>query len=511
MHKYTLLLIIAFALTTYALERGPIESPDLIDSLVADVNDGNNPPLEADTEIETEVESSRRRRRRGFHLHHRHHRHHVHVPHLHHRHHRHHVHAPHRHHTHVPHRHHTHVPHRHHIHVPHVHVPHIHISPLDAAISLLGSGFKKLYDMFTGLFGGKFSLPKVKLGGSIIQGFKNGVDKIRDSIENVMKEKKGEMLLQTGQEFMPLVPGAYGLIKRGESAFKPIVTLFCTAIKFLTDPILKAFNSVMQLVTGIVPVWLVKVIAFGGLGALLHSFLFKAFTVGGTFTISNQMSGHTAVNTFEAGFSLELNDNLQIGKTGCYLAGSSGIGGLPSIKPISGEVGMAISTFKQESNIAGESATVAGEVDLCTILQLPCAAKLGGGFIFDNSDGNMEAMWNSCKKIFGLGEEDNMLQYGHSEALELVDIGGKKTGKIFTMEAIQTMSKEELKANILEAAKKFFENGFKNIKNCLTTVFGQWIGITMDVDVGDGKEVTPTDGSYTWDYTTAFSADVGKW
>ena len=43
---------------------------------------------------------------------------------------------------------------------------------------------------FTGLFGGKFSLPKVKLGGSIIQGFKNGVDKIRDSIENVMKEKK---------------------------------------------------------------------------------------------------------------------------------------------------------------------------------------------------------------------------------------------------------------------------------------------------------------------------------
>ena len=28
---------------------------------------------------------------------------------------------------------------------------------------------------------------------------------------------------------------------------------------------------------------------------------------------------------------------------------------------------MAISTFKQESNIAGESATVAGEVDLCTV------------------------------------------------------------------------------------------------------------------------------------------------
>jgi len=384
-------------------------------------------------------------------------------------------------------------------------VPHLHISALDSAIKMLGGGFKKLYDMFKNLFGGKFSLPKVRLGSNIISGFKKGVAKIRHSVHNLMRKKKGEMLLQTSDQFMPPVPGAYGLIKLGESAWKPIVNVFCTVIKFYTDPIFKAFNSVMKLVTGVVPAWLIKIVAFGGLGALLHHFLFKAFTVGGTFSIAFPTVGVVgAVNSFEAGFSLELQQNLQIGKTGCYIAGSSGLTGPAGLS--SGEVGFAISAFRKESNIAGDSATIGGQVDLCKLFALPCAAKLGGGFIWDNSKGNLQQMWNSCKKIFGFGEE-----FQQEEVLALVDVGGKKTGKYFSMEAIQTMSKEELEANILTAAKNFFVNGFKNIKNCLSTIFGQWIGITLDGDCGYSLEVVPANAQYTWDYTVAVSANVGSY
>jgi hypothetical protein len=369
-------------------------------------------------------------------------------------------------------------------------------------------GFSDLYEMFQSLFGGSFSLPKVTLGSNIISGFKSGVNNIWDSINTLLKSGQGEMMLvQTSEQFMPPVPGAYGVIKLGEKdLWRPILSNFCSAIKFFTDPIFRAFNSVLALVTGVIPVWLVKVIAFGGLGALIHTFLFEAFTVSGTFSIGYPMAGFAnAVNTFEAGFSLEIKQNLQIGRTGCFLGGASGLAGPAGLTPIKGEVGFAIAAWKKEPMIAGETVTAGGQVDICKIFALPCQAKLGGGFIFDNSKGNAGRLWDTCKGIFGFGEESEQEQ-----VLALVDVGGKRTGQYFSMEAIQTMSSEELQTNILTAAKDFFINGFKNIETCLREVFVLWTGLALDGDCGVSLDIVPASATFVWGYSIFVSADVSS-
>jgi hypothetical protein len=384
-------------------------------------------------------------------------------------------------------------------------VPHIHLKTLEAAISALGGGFKSLYNMFKKMFGGRFKIPVVKIGTSICNNFKNCINRIKGTLKNL---RQGEMLLQ-GRQQMQFFPsgsssGGYGIVKSHEKSVTSkygVLTTFCTCAKALIDPIFKALNSVLQFAKGLLPSWLTKVLEWGGLKSLIDKFLFKAFTMGATFSVAAGFM----TTTFEAGVSLEIKPwDLQIGKTGCYLGGSSGIQAVPGLTPDT-EVGVAYTMFKEEGNIAGESATVSVKLDLCKIFALPCGASIGGSIVFDNSKGNLQQMWNSCKSLFGLREENSQ-----EEALALVDVRGKKTGKYFTMEAIQTMSKEELERNILESAISFFKNGFKNIKTCLNTVFNQWIGFGPEFEAGNSAKPVPTEGSYTWDYAVAVSSDVGS-
>jgi len=497
--------------------------------------------------IETGVSSSRRRRRR-WHVHHRHHRHHWHHrhhrwhahhrhrPHLHHRH-RPHLHVPHRHHIHIPH---LHIPHRHHIHVPHVHIPHrhhIHVPHIHVTLKTVGDYFKKwgqrfkdLYNAIKEAFSGfRFRLPKVDIGKSIRDGFKKGVDSIKGAMKKLTADRAKaseakdakdantparRRLLQAGSSLLPTKEewaaglgrdepvadaqlalragtqakwsppgpgGGYAIVKFGENyGVKQIVTAFCAIIQVVTEPIKAMFNGVMKLITGIIPSWLMKIAVFGGIGALIHHFLFKAFTVGFTFGVTYPWLGTVAEDSFEAGFGLEITDKFLIGKTGCYLGGSSGI----AMGSVGGaEVGFAVSVFKHYGNIAGDSFTANIEADICKIFGLPCSLDLGGGIILDNGKGMAKKTFNDCLKVF-TGEEEEQ--------------------SVYTLEMIQTMSKEELEKSILSRAKDFFVNGFGRLKKCLNTIFEQWLGLTLSFSAGADVSL-PVAGSFTFDY--AFSTD----
>jgi hypothetical protein len=456
------------------------------------------------TDNDMEVKSKAKgKSRAGWHRWHVHHRH---SPHFHHRHHPH-IHVPHRHHIHiphihVPHRHHIHVPHRHHIHVPHlhvphrhhIHIPHIHIPIVDQVASLVkkwGSKFKELWDAFSSAFSGfKFKLPVVKIGASIRDGFMNAVKKIKGMMATVVKNNKGMLnarrLLSTEKAGTEIwhPGGAYLIVKVAKPVVEPVVNFFCNLVQIFAHPIKLAINAVMKLVTGVVPAWVIKIAVFGGLGSLIHHFLFTTFTLGAGFSVTYPHPGGIAVDAFEAGFGVEIKDNLQIGKTGCYLAGSSGMGTNIAVEATTG---IQLSVFKEYGNIAGETITLSAEGDICKIFGLPCKLELGGGIIFDNGrqdngEWKMATTGKACLKIF-TGEMDYQQQ-------------------AYTLEMIQTFSEEEMQKNVLDAAKNFFEKGFGPHLHCLKTIFEQWLGLTMEISLGGGGGLPlPASGSITFDYT----------
>jgi hypothetical protein len=380
-------------------------------------------------------------------------------------------------------------------------VPHFHVNlnTIAACIKKWGSKFKDLYKSFKSAFSGfRFRLPFVKMGRKIRDGFKKGISAIRGLLTTEVKAKPGRRLLadstalaKTGQQWMPPGPGgAYAIVKLSEKLVARAVTAFCRIVQLFTNPLKNMFNGLMKLATGFLPKWLIKIVMFGGLGAIIQHFLFKAFCVEGTFTISYPFLGTVAEDSFAAGFALEFTD-LQIGKTGCYLGGSSGIAG-GQLGP-SFEVGFNLDAFKHYGNIAGDSLTVGATIDLCKIFHLPCSLSIGGGIIFDNGKGVAKNVAKKCLKIFTGGQETQAL-----ELLEMPSYGG------VTLEMLQTMSEEELEGSILSAAKKFFVDGFGRIKDCLVSIFNMWIGLTIGFDAG-AKVSLPATGSFTFDY--AWSTD----
>ena len=62
--------------------------------------------------------------------------------------------------------------------------------------------------------------------------------------------------------------------------------IFRSAALQANDEWLKpTINAVLNLVTGILPKWVITIAKFGGLASLIHNFLFKAFTFGATFSM----------------------------------------------------------------------------------------------------------------------------------------------------------------------------------------------------------------------------------
>merc|ERR1712072_1248200 len=392
-----------------------------------------------------------------------------------------------------------HVHHRHRPHLHHRHRPHVHIPIADQVAGLVkkwGSKFKDLWDAFSSAFSGfSFKLPVVKIGASIRDGFNNAVKKIKGAMATVVKNNKemlnARRLLSTEKAGTEIwhPGGAYAIVKLGAHIVGPVVNLFCNLVQVFAHPFKLAINSVMKLVTGVLPAWIIKIAVFGGLGSLIHAFLFKTFTVGYTFGITYPHPGGIAEDSFEAGFGVEIKDNLQIGRTGCFLAGSSGMGTnvLPKVSS-----GIAVTAFKDYGNIAGDTLTLSAEGDVCKIFGLPCKLELGGGIIFDNGietdkkspnygEWKMATTGKACLKIF-TGEMEYQQQ-------------------AYTIEMIQTFSEEELQKNVLEAAKNFFEKGFGAHLHCLQTIFKQWLGIWMDVSAGGGGDPLPASGSFTFDRT----------
>jgi len=391
---------------------------------------------------------------------------------------------------HVHHRHRPHVHHRHRPHIHHRHRPHIHISlskmlsSVSNAFKYLGGKFKDLYNWFKQMFGSAFKLPKLSFRG-ISHNFMKAVNGIKKGVADLTRKVKGEeeMLLAAKDEWS-ILTGGLGVVKQGTKKggiLKVITDGFCKVIHYLVSPIKRAFNAVMKLVTGIIPSWLIKIAAFGGIG-FLSSFLFSAFTIGGGWSASYGV----AVTSFEAGFGLEVKSNLQIGYTGCYLAGSSGL--TQSVGPPS--PGMAAAAFKKWGNIAGDSATLAIEGDLCKFFGLPCKFSIAPALVWDNSDfnnGNSVAL-KTFKTCLAPGAE-----YLHEiENLELTHE--------MAVNMVQTLSKEELEANILKAAYNFFKNGFNRLKNCIVAIFKLWIGFVIDLSAGVQVSL-PVKLTFTLDYT----------
>jgi len=314
-------------------------------------------------------------------------------------------------------------------------------------------------------------------------GFTNGNCRTNGDQKAYAKPGEEMMMLDVGTQFNPMSAG-YGIVKSGTQKhtglLKPIVDFFCNAIHLLINPIKQAFNAVVKLITGIIPSWLIKIAKFGGIG-FLASFLFSAFTVGGGWG-ANVGIFSTA---FEAGFALELKSNLQIGYTGCYLGGSSGVtqsaGGVSS--------GIAATAFKKFGNIAGDSATIGIEGDICNLFGLPCKLSLAPSIIFDNSDwSNKNSLaLKTFKTCFGRGAE------------YLTTIQNLELTHEMAVNMVQTLSKEQLEANILKAAYNFFKNGFNRLKNCIVSIFRLWIGLALDISAGVDAG-SPVKLTFTLDY-----------
>lgn len=358
------------------------------------------------------------------------------------------------------------------------------LSSVSNAFKYLGGKFQDLYNSFKRMFGSAFKFPRLNFKG-FARGFMNGVNKIKSNVANLANRIRGEemMMLDVGTQFNPM-SAAYGIVKSGTQKhtglLKPIVDHFCNTIHILVNPIKRAFNAVVKLITGIIPSWLIKIAKFGGIG-FLASFLFSAFTVGGGWA-ANVGPFSTA---FEAGFALELKSNLQIGYTGCYLGGSSGVtqsaGGVSA--------GIAATAFKKFGNIAGDSATIGIEGDICNLFGLPCKLSLAPSIIFDNSDwSNKNSLaLKTFKTCFGPGAE------------YLTTIQNLELTHEMAVNMVQTLSKEQLEANILKAAYNFFKNGFNRLKNCIVSIFSLWIGLALDISAGVDAG-SPVKLTFTLDY-----------
>merc|ERR1711871_600577 len=499
---------------------------------------------QAEDALQDTMESARRRHRRWGHVHHRH------RPHIHHRH------RPHIHHRHRPH---AHVPH---IHISGQQM----LSSIGNAFRYLGNRFRDLYNNFRQMFGSAFKFPRINLAAfsrgfvSAVKQIKTSVANLGRSQGSTCKTDgtwylpldmpgqsrtvetpqgcqtrcqrtsgclyfnsfpnggchlstgtggtqgggsnptaksgskacrvAGSGLLDLGvaNEVGWTAFGGYAVVKHSQGGLvKPIVDAFCNLIHVFVNPIKQAFNAVMRLITGIIPAWLIRIATFGGVGALA-SFLFSTFTVGAGWA---NVYGVTT-DAFEVGFALELRSNMQIGATGCYLGGSSGVTagevGLASLP----EPALAVTAFKQFGNIAGDSATIGLEGDLCKLLGLPCSFAVSASIIWDNTDwtnGNSLALrtFRSCVATGAeyITEIEN-LEITHEMAVQMV----------------QTMSKEELELNILQAAYNFFRNGFNRLKNCIVNIFNLWIGLGLAVSATAGLTVgAPVTGTFTLDYT----------
>lgn len=361
------------------------------------------------------------------------------------------------------------------------------LSSVGNAFKYLGNRFRDLYNNFRQMFGSAFKFPKINLA-AFSRGFVNAVRQIKTRVANLGRSQ-GLLDLGVANEVGWAAFGGYAVVKHSKGGLvKPIVDAFCNLIHVFVTPIKQAFNAVVRLITGIIPSWLIKIAMFGHIGALA-TFLFSAFTVGAGWA---NVYGVTT-DAFEVGFALELRSNLQIGATGCYLGGSSGVTagevGLASLP----EPALAVTAFKQFGNIAGDSATLGLEGDLCKLLGLPCSFAVSASIIWDNSDwtnGNSLALrtFRSCVATGAeyISEIEN-LEITHEMAVQMV----------------QTMSKEELELNILQAAYNFFRNGFNRLKNCIQNIFNLWIGLGLDLSAS-GLSPTigaPVTGTFTLDYT----------
>lgn len=275
--------------------------------------------------------------------------------------------------------------------------------------------------------------------------------------------------------------GGYASVKLGEALVGPVVDGFCNIVKVLLVPIKNAFNAVVKLITGIIPVWLLKIATFGGLG-FLATFLFGTFTVGAGWQYTHGIS-HDA---YELGLALELNSNMQLARTGCYLGGSSGI----TQGSLGVSTGIVVGAFKKYGNVAGDSATVGVEGDICKFFGLPCKFAISAALIWDNSD------WHNGDSL-ALKTFKTCLGYNAEYAIQIENL---EITHEMAVNMVQTMSKADLELTILKQAYNFFKNGFNKLKNCIVAIFDLWIG--MEIEVTAGVEVgAPVKGTFQLDYT----------
>lgn len=356
------------------------------------------------------------------------------------------------------------------------------LASVEDAFKYLGNTFKDLYENFKKMFDAKpFKLAKFSIS-SFANGFQTAADKIKSSVDIKSLVQGKEMSLDVGTKDKWTAGGGYAVVKLGEETLiKPVVDAFCRLIHHLLDPIKKAINSLTKIITGVIPVWLVKIAAFGSVGALA-TLLFSAFTIG----VGWGYTYGVTTDAFEIGMALQLKD-MTVGSTGCYLGGSSGITG--------GEVGgsgfgISVSAFKEFGNIAGDSATLGIEGDVCKLLGLGCELAISGSIVWDNTDwhnGNSVALqtFKTC-----LGKDA-----AYANEIENLQIKHK-----MTVNMVQTLSKQELERNILEEAYNFFKKGFGTLKNCIVAIFDLWIGLVLDVTAGVAVGA-PVKGTFTLDYT----------
>jgi hypothetical protein len=358
------------------------------------------------------------------------------------------------------------------------------------AFKYLGNGFKNLYESFTQMFGSAFKLPKIDLSG-IKDAFSKAVNTIKTKVGELTKAKKTTSLLEVGAARRLLSEnqvqdkwfafGGYASLKFGEPIAKAIVNAFCSVVKVLVIPIKNLFNAVVKLITGIIPAWLLKIAAFGGIG-FLATFLYSAFTLGFGWGYTYGIS----TDAYEAGMALELGKDMQIGRTGCYLGGSSGL----TQGSVGVSTGFVVGAFKKYDNIAGDSTTIGVEGDICKFFGLPCKLAIAAAIIWDNTDwhnGNSLAL-KTFKTCLGQNAE-------YAIQIENLEISHE-----MAVNMVQTMDKEQLKLKILQQAYNFFKKGFGVLKACIISIFNLWIG--NEIGISGGVEVgAPVKGTFQLDYT----------
>lgn len=355
---------------------------------------------------------------------------------------------------------------------------------VEDAFKKFGSKFKDLYNSFKDGLGKKFKLSKVKFDSKMIKGFVKAVDSIKDPIQNLRGEELEEV--QLAKRSVSQTVGSHTMCLGGKVAkgIGPVVDSFCKVVKVYTNPIKKAINAIVDLVTGIFPKWLIKIAAAGGSGAgILAQMVFSAFSLGMTFSLGT-LGGHVMPAEFEAGFALELKSNLQIGKTGCYLAAETGISFPFEVK--TPETGVALSIFKKWENQNDDVMTIGVDGDVCELFGLSwlCSFEVGPSMIFHNHDmKNHDSLaMRVAKTCFGV-------KGAYEQEQELLQKSG------VTMIQLKQDSSDFLKKVI-----NFFEKGFGAVKNCVKDIFRLWTGIVVDLSGGTPDAGTIASGSITFSY-----------